>query len=122
MSAVPNTSVSVAAQGWAFVPSSEDEADIAAPASRFGTRIEHPEWWKEHADAHAAATAVVASHELAGLPPGDESYWRPRFEELREALAAKLTADARRGLRSHETVGSEAYGVPHGWWTEPRWH
>ena len=66
------------------------------------------------------ATAVVASAELAGRPAGDESYWRPRFEELQAALDAKLTAEARRGLRSHETVGSAAYGVPHGWWTEPK--
>ena len=119
---VPNTSVSLHAQPWAFIPSSEEDADVAAPASRYGTRIEHAEWWKEHRDAHDAATAVVASHELAGLSPGDESYWRPRFEHLRERLATKLTADARRGLRSHEAVGSEAYGVPHGWWAEPRWH
>ena len=56
------------------------------------------------------------------LAPGDDGYWRPRFGQLREALAAKLTADARRSLRGHETVGSEAYGAPHGWWTEPRWH
>ena len=120
--AVPNTSVTIHAQPWAFLPISEEEADVDAPASRFGTRIEHPEWWKERTDFRAAATAVVASHELAGRRPGDESYWRPRFEELQQALVAKLTADARRGLRSHETVGSEAYGVPHGWWTEPRWH
>jgi hypothetical protein len=122
VSALPNTSVSIAAQGWAFVPAGEEEADIHAPASRFGTRIERPEWWKEHADARPAATAVVASHELAGSTPGDESYWRPRFEELRAAFAAKLTSGARRGLRSHETVGSGASGVPHGLWTEPRWH
>jgi hypothetical protein len=64
----------------------------------------------------------VASAELAHLPPGDESYWRPRFEELRAALDAKLTYEARHGQRSHEAVGSEAYGVPHGWWFEPRWH
>ena len=31
-------------------------------------------------------------------------------------------AEARRGLRSHETVGSAASGVPHGWWVEARWH
>ena len=122
VAAVPNTSVTVDAQPWAFLPISEEGADVDAPASRFGTRIEHPEWWKERTDSHAAATAVVASHELAGRRPGDESYWRPRFEELQQALAAKLTADARRGMRSHETVGSGAYGVPHGWWTEPRWH
>jgi radical SAM superfamily enzyme YgiQ (UPF0313 family) len=120
--AVPNTSVTIDAQPWAFQPISEPEADVDAPASRFGTRIEHPEWWKEHADSRTLATAVVASSELAGRAPGDESYWRPRFEELQEALDAKLTAKARRGLRSHETVGSAAYGVPHGWWTEPKWH
>lgn len=122
VTAAPNTSVTIDAQAWAFLPASEQDADVAAPASRFGTRIGHPEWWKEHTDAQTAATAVVPSHELAGRTPGDEDYWRPRFEQLREALAAKLTADARRGLRSHETVGSGAYGVPHGWWTEPRWH
>jgi hypothetical protein len=118
----PNTSVTIDAQSWAFMPTGEDEADVAAPASRFGTRIEHPEWWKEHADSYPVATAVVASRELAERAPGDDGYWRPRFEQLREALAAKLTAEARRGLRSHETVGSEARGVPHGWLTEPRWH
>ena len=119
---VPNTSVSIDAQRWAFQPISEPEADVDAPASRFGTRIEHPEWWKEHADSRTLATAVVASAELADRPAGDESYWRPRFEEVQAALDAKLTAKARRGLRSHETVGSAAYGVPHGWWTEPKWH
>ena len=122
VAAVPTTSVTIDAQPWAFLPISEERADLEAPASRFGTRIERPEWWKERSDAHRAATAVVASHELAGRRPGDESYWRPRFEELREALAIKLTADARRALRGHETVGSAAYGVSHGWWTEPRWH
>lgn len=122
VAAAPNTSVSLQAQPWAFAPSVEDETDVTVPAARYGTRILHPEWWKEHSDSRAAATAVVASHELAGLPPGDESYWRPRFEELREALEKKLTAEARRGLRSHEAVGSGAYGVPHGWLEEPRWH
>ena len=122
VAAVPNTSVTIAAQPWAFLPIGEEGADVGAPAARFGTRLEHPEWWKERTDSHAAATAVVASHELAGRRPGDESYWRPRFEELQRALATKLTGDARRGLRSHETVGSGAYGVPHGWWMEPRWH
>lgn len=122
VTAAPNTSVSIDAQAWAFQPAGEPEADVDAPAARFGTRILHPEWWKEHADSRSLATAVVASAELAGRAPGDESYWRPRFEELRAALAAKLTAEARRGMRSHETVGSAAYGVPHGWWTEPRWH
>jgi hypothetical protein len=120
--AVPNTSVTIDAQPWAFQPISEPEADVDAPASRFGTRIEYPEWWREHADSRALATAVVASAELADRPAGDESYWRPRFEELQQALDAKLTAKARRGLRSHETVGSAAYGVPHGWWSEPKWH
>ena len=120
--AVPNTSVTIDAQPWAFQPISEPEADVDAPASRFGTHIEHPEWWKEHADSRTLATAVVASAELAGRAPGDESYWRPRFEEVQQALDAKLTAKARRGLRSHETVGSAAYGVPHGWWSEPKWH
>jgi hypothetical protein len=119
---VPNTTVTIEARPWAYLPAGEEGADVDAPASRFGTRIEHPEWWKERTDAHDAATAVVASSELSLRPAGEDGYWRPRFEELREALAAKLTAGARRALRSHETVGSSAYGVPHGWWTEPRWH
>jgi len=122
VSTVPNTSVTIDAQTWAFLPLSEPDADVDAPVSRFGTHIEHPEWWRERADSRTLATAVVASADLAGRPAGDESYWRPRFEEVQAAFDAKLTAKARRGLRSHETVGSAAYGVPHGWWTEPKWH
>ena len=119
---VPNTSVSLQAESWAYLPAGEPAADLEAPASRFGTRIAWPEWWKEPVPSEAAAKAVVASAELAGREPGDEAYWRPRFDELRRRMAAKLTAEAKRGLRSHESVGSEAYGVPNGWWIEPRWH
>jgi radical SAM superfamily enzyme YgiQ (UPF0313 family) len=118
----PNTSVSLQAESWAYLPAGEPAADLDAPASRYGTRVAFPEWWKEAGAFEVAAKSVVASSELAGREPGDESYWRPRFEELRERLTAKLTAEAKRGLRSHESVGSEAYGVPNGWWVEPRWH
>ena len=120
--AVPNTSVFLQAQAWAFLPAGDPAADIETPAARFGTRIARPQWWKEQVPAEAAAQEVVASHELADLPAGDQSYWRPRFDELHERLDAKLTSAARRGLRSHETVGSAASGVPHGWWVEARWH
>jgi hypothetical protein len=118
----PNASVTLQAESWAYLPAGEPAADLDAPASRFGTRVARPEWWKEAVASEAAAKAVVASAELAGREPGDEGYWRPRFDELRQRMAAKLTAEARRGLRSHESVGSEAYGVPNGWWIEPRWH
>lgn len=118
----PNASVSLRAESWAYLPASEPAADLEAPASRYGTRIARPEWWKETVPSEAAAKAVVASRELSERAPGEDGYWRPRFEELRERLAAKLTAEARRGLRSHESVGSEASGVPNGWWIEPRWH
>jgi len=120
--AAPNASVSLQAESWAYLPAGEPAADLDAPASRYGTRVARPEWWKESVPSGAAAKAVVASRELSDRPPGDEGHWRPRFEELRRFMAAKLTAESRRGRRSHESVGSEAYGVPHGWWIEPRWH
>jgi hypothetical protein len=120
--AAPNTSVFLQAQSWAFLPASDPAADVETPAARFGTRIARPQWWKEQAPAEAAAKEVVASHELADLAAGDESYWGPRFDEVHARLDAKLTGEARRGLRSHETVGSAAAGVPHGWWVEARWH
>lgn len=122
IAALPNTTLRLRGSSWAFEPSGDLEADLEAPRRRFGTEVVHPEWWREPLPSHAAATAVVASEELAGRPPGDEGYWRPRFDELAARLAGKLTSDARRGLRSHESVGSEAYGVPHGWLIEPRWH
>jgi hypothetical protein len=118
----PNASVTLQAQSWAFLPAGDSAADVEAPAQRFGTRILEDEWWKRAVDAQAAATAVIASHELSDLPAGDESYWRSRFEDLRGRLSEKLTNSARHGLRSHNTVGSEAGGVPHGWWAGGRWH
>jgi hypothetical protein len=120
--AQPNASVTLQAESWAYLPAGEPAADLEAPSARFGTRVARPEWWKEAASSEAGAKAVVASGELAGREAGDESYWRPRFDDLRQRMAAKLTAEAKRGLRSHESVGSEAYGVPSGWWVEPRWH
>lgn len=118
----PNSSLSLQARSWAFLPAADTAADVDTPSARFGTRIVHPEWWKEALPAQEAAQAVVASAEMEGVPPGDDSYWRPGFMRLRDRLEAKLTADALRGLRSHESVGSEAIGVPSGWLIEPRWH
>jgi len=122
IAALPNTSLRLQASSWAYQPSGDLEADLETPRRRFGTEVVHPEWWREPLPSREAATAVVASAELAAWPAGDENYWRPRFDELGARLEAKLTAEARRGLRSHESVGSEAYGVPHGWLIEPRWH
>ncbi len=119
---MPNASVYLQAESWAYVAAGEPAADLDARAQRYGTRILHPEWWKEAAPYEAAAKAVVASAELAELEPGDDTYWRPRFQELQGGLEDKLTYEAQRGLRSHESVGSAAYGVPSGWWVEPRWH
>jgi len=118
----PNTSFRLAAVPWAYFPASSPEVDIEAPARRFGARIESPEWWKDPQPSLESAQAVVPSGDLADLPAGDDSYWRPRFAEIRDAFAAKLTSAARSGLRSHESVGSAAADVPHGFWREPRWH
>jgi len=118
----PNTSFRLAAVPWAYFPASSPEVDIEAPARRFGARIESPEWWKDPQPSLESAQAVVPSSDLADLPAGDDAYWRPRFVEIREAFAAKLTSAARSGLRSHESVGSAAADVPHGFWREPRWH
>jgi hypothetical protein len=122
IAALPNTSLRLQASSWAYQPSGDLEADLETPRRRFGTEVVHPEWWREPLPSREAAATVVASAELAGRPPGDDGYWRPRFDELASRLEAKLTTEARRGLRSHESVGSEAYGVPHGWLSEPRWH
>jgi len=119
---LPNASLKVRASSWAFYPYADHEADIMVPQQRYGTRILHPEWWREGMRSERAATAVVASRELEDREPGDETYWRPRFDRVAGEIAAKLTAEARRGLRSHEWEGSSATGVPHGYWVEPRWH
>jgi hypothetical protein len=118
----PNTSFRLAATPWAYFPASSPEVDIEAPARRFGARIESPEWWKDPEPSLKRAQAVVPSRDLNDLAPGDDSYWRPGFEQAREEFAAKLTSAARSGLRSHESVGSSAADVPHGFYREPRWH
>ena len=119
---VPNSALRLTASSWAYAPYGDIAADIEIPRERYGTRIMHPEWWREGIPSERVAKAVVASRELADLEPGDGTYWRPRFDALAERLAAKLTREARRGLRSHEWEGSLATGVPHGFWIEPRWH
>lgn len=116
---LPNTSLRVSASSWAYYPYGDFEADVLAPRHRYGTRILHTEWWREGIAAERAAKAVVASEEMVDREPGDESYWRPRFERIAQELEGKLTAEARRGLRSHEWEGWVASGVPHGFWVEP---
>jgi radical SAM superfamily enzyme YgiQ (UPF0313 family) len=119
---LPNTSLTVNAYSWVYVPYADIDTEIDVPRERYGTRILHPEWWREGIPSERAAKSVVASSEMAGLEAGAESYWRPRFQAIAERLAAKLTGDAQRGIRSHEWVGTGATGVPHGFWVEPRWH
>lgn len=119
---LPNTTLHVGASSWVYSPYADVQSEIEVPRERYGTRILHPEWWHEGIGSERAAKAVVASRELADLEAGDESYWRPRFDALAEKLAGKLTTEARRGVRSHTSVGSAATGVPHGFWVEPRWH
>jgi radical SAM superfamily enzyme YgiQ (UPF0313 family) len=119
---VPNTTLRLNASSWVYIPYADPATELDVPFERYGTRILHPEWWREGIPSERAAKAVIASSELQDLEAGDESYWRPRFEAVSEKLAAKLTGDAKRGIRSHEWVGTGATGVPHGFWAEPRWH
>ena len=89
--AAPNASVSVQAQSWAFLPAGEPEADIDAPARRFGTRIARPGVVEEGRAGRGGREGRRGQRASSRTcTPGDESYWRPRFEELRAALAAKL--------------------------------
>ena len=91
------------------------------PERRFGTLVARPEWWKEATPSFPAATAVCASESLGDLEPGDDAYWRPAFDEVAAGLEAKLTAEARRYARSHESVGSAATDVPHGFYHAERY-
>lgn len=116
---VPNTSVRLSASSWVYVPFADVAAEVDGPRERYGTVILHPEWWREGIASERAAKAVVASRDLADLEAGDESYWRPRFDAIVHKLTGKLTQAAKRGSRSHESVGSEASGVPQGFWVEP---
>jgi len=118
---LPTTTLRLVAAAWVYVPFADPDTDLLLPRERFGTRILHPEWWREGISSERAAKAVVASHDLADLEAGDESYWRPDFERVLEAATAKLTGAARRGIRSHESVGSASTGVPHGFWVASRW-
>ena len=118
---LPTTTLRLIAAAWVYVPFADPVTDIELPRERFGTQILHPEWWREGISSERAAKAVVASHDLVDLEAGDESYWRPDFERVLEAATAKLTGAARRGVRSHESVGSASTGVPHGFWVASRW-
>lgn len=118
---LPTTTLRLVAAAWVYVPFADSATDIELPRERFGTRILHPEWWREGIPSERAAKAVVASDDLAHLEAGDESYWRPDFERILEVATAKMTGAARRGIRSHESVGSASTGVPHGFWVASRW-
>jgi radical SAM superfamily enzyme YgiQ (UPF0313 family) len=122
VAAQPNASLRLAATTWAYMPYADESTDIDFPAERYGTRYMHAEWWREGIPFERAARAVIASSDLSDLEPGDDSYWRPRFDALAEEIGRKLTQEAQRGVRSHEAVSSGAADVPHGFWIEPRWH
>lgn len=118
--AQPRASLRLVALSWAYLPYDDESADIGLPMERFGTRYMHPEWWREGIHSEKAARAVIASSDLSDLEPGDESYWRPRFDALADEIGRKLTQEAQRGLRTYEAVSSGATGVPHGFWIGPR--
>lgn len=122
VAAQPNASLRLAATNWAYMPYADESTDIDFPAQRYGTRYMHAEWWREGIPFEKAARAVIASKDLSDLEPGDDSYWRPRFDALADEIGGKLTQEAQRGVRSHEAVSSGAADVPHGFWIEPRWH
>jgi len=119
---VSTTTLRIHAASWAYAPCADERSEIDTLRERYGTRILHPEWWREGIPSERAAKAVVPSSELADLEGGDESYWRPRRDAVAEDLAAKLTGDARDGVRSHQPIGAGAAGVPHGFWAEPGRH
>ena len=117
---LPNASTALRGEPWAYFPGGAPGVEIDAAERRFGTFIAHPEWWKEATPSFTAATAVRPSASLSDLEPGDDGYWRPGFEEVAAELEAKLTAEARRYARSHESVGSAAADVPHGFYHPER--
>jgi len=120
MDGLPNASLALRAKSWAYFPDGAPGVSAEAAAERFGAQIVHPEWWKEAAPYGEAAMAVVPSRDLADEAPGSDAYWRPRFTALAAKVEAKLTADAKRLARSHESVGSAAEDVPHGYWHSTR--
>jgi hypothetical protein len=117
---LPNASTALRGEPWAYFPGGAPGVEIDAAERRFGTFDAHPEWWKEATPSFPAATAVRPSASLSDLEPGDDGYWRPGFEEVAAVLEAKLTAEARRYARSHESVGSAAADVPHGFYHPDR--
>ena len=117
---LPNASTALTGEPWAYFPGGAPGVEIDAAERRFGAFIAHPEWWKETLSSRPAATAVRPSGSLADLEPGDDGYWRPAFDEVADRLQSKLTAEARRYARSHESVGSGASDVPHGFWHPER--
>ena len=117
---LPNASLARRATSWAYFPDGAPGVSAEAAASRFGAVIAHPEWWKETVSSREAATAVVPSRDLAGEAPGSDAYRRARFDAIAAKLEAKLTAESKRLARSHESVGSAAEDVPHGFWHSTR--
>lgn len=117
---LPNASLALRATAWSYFPDGAPGVSAEAAASRFGAVIAHPEWWKETVSSREAATAVVPSRDLAGEAPGSDACWRPRFDAMAAKLHAKLTAESKRLARSHESVGSAAEDVPHGFWHSTR--
>jgi radical SAM superfamily enzyme YgiQ (UPF0313 family) len=117
---LPNASTALRGEPWAYFPGGAPGVEADAAERRFGAFIARPEWWKEATPSFVAATAVRPSASLSDLEPGDAAYWRPAFDEVAAGLEDKLTAEARRYVRSHESVGSAAADVPHGFYHPER--
>ncbi|MEK7483745.1 MAG: radical SAM protein, partial [Planctomycetota bacterium] len=82
---------------YSYFPGSDIYYNFSNYAKRFGTRVRHPEWWKEKGDQHRRSRQVIPSDEL--VQSGKLGYYEQELKRLSEKNFDKMVPKIQKKIK-----------------------